>query len=70
MSDFRILLPEPNTSASAGLFQKLEKALILCEILQASTSKHFSESEGVSFYNSHLTPISVSGEDFREKVFK
>ncbi len=39
MSKVRSLFPEPDSAATAERIYKLKKTLILCEILQSSSSK-------------------------------
>ena len=67
MSKFRNLFPESDAYAEAGLIPKLEKALILCEILQSSSSNNLFEFEETITSLSNHSCISVSGNDNCER---
>lgn len=66
MSAIRTLFPDLDSNVSTGLIPKLEKALILCEILQSSSSNKFFKSEENITYISKFSGISVSGEEICE----
>ena len=63
MSKFRTLLPGADSSVAVGLIPKLEKALILCELLRSSSSNMIREiDDNVFFLHEYFPGISIEGK--------
>lgn len=63
MTKFRTLYPETESPSLTRLLPKLERAFILCEILQSSSSIKFLEQGESNAFYSHFSEISFPRED-------